>query len=190
VKAWLAGALLLAAFQAWAADMPDGLYAGEADVLLFQQGRVVRGPSGALGGPPVSRSGRASIEGGALVVTWGDGRREAGRYGAAGAACFLWESARFCKVRGFERGARLQGRYSGGYSEGGTERTISVSFEQNGRFALASVETGASIASSRSDSGMYELDGTTLTLQRSRRFVVFLFPDGRLYFDGAVLRPS
>jgi hypothetical protein len=37
---------------------------------------------------------------------------------------------------------------------------------------------------------MYELDGTTLTLQGSRRHVVFLLPDGRVYFDGAVLRPS
>ncbi len=189
MKAGLAGALLLLAAQAWAAAAPNGLYSSEADVLLFEQGRVIRSPSGARGAAPVSRTGRFSNEGGTLAVTWGDGRREAGRYGAAEAGCFLWESARFCKVRGFERGARLQGRYSGGRTEGGTERTISLSFERNGRFALASVETGASLSSSRSQSGMYELDGTTLTLQGSRRHIVFLFADGRIYCDGGVLRP-
>ena len=179
-------ALLLAAAQGWAAGVPDGLYASDADVLLFEQGRVVRSPSGGRAGTAVSRSGRYSLDGGTLVVTWGDGRREAGRYGAAEAGCFLWESARFCKVRGFERGARLQGRYSGGRGEA----TITVSFANNGRFALASTEAGASMSSSRSESSMYELDGTTLTLQGSRRHVVFLFPDGSLYFDGAMLRPS
>jgi hypothetical protein len=186
MKGWLAGALLLAAAQAWAAEVPDGLYASEADVLLFEQGRVIRTPSGSRGSPPAGRLGRLSSEGGNLVVTWADGRREVGRHGTAEAGCFLWESARFCKVRGFERGARIEGRYSGGRGEA----TLTVSFERNGRFALASVESGAATSSSRSESGIYELDGTTLTLQGARRHVVFLFPDGRLYFDGAVLRPS
>ena len=219
----LVAVLLLAAFPALAAGPADGLYlmtrfSGSSlsmDAFLFRKGQVARAPESDVEGFDFAaarsarpdRTGTYGMEGETLVVTWADGKTIASNY-KQDKDCFGWNGGIFCPVKPFAKGARLEGKFSGGQSAGGgaVASSTTISFSPDGSYALSSTGSvspgggvAGSAASSSSETGSYELSGTSLTLRSAggaaKKILVFPYDDGgkgkqpaRLYFGGTMLR--
>ena len=219
----LAVVLLLAAFPAIAAGPADALYlmtrfTGSSlamDAYLFRKGQVARAPESdaesfdfvAAKAAAPDRTGSYRMQGDKLVVAWADGKTVESNYKQDN-ACFGWNGGIFCPVKPFEKGAKLDGKFSGGQSAGGgaVASSTTISFAPDGTYALSSTGSVApggrvsgSAASSSSETGRYELSGTSLTLRSAggapKKVLVFPYDDGgkgpqpsRLYFGGTMLR--
>lgn len=223
-----AAALLFAApSMAFAQEAPaDGLYLMtrfwpstglEVDGFLFQNGQVVRGPSGDLAAfdfdaaraAAPDRVGTYEVSGDTMKVTWASGSvSESGLEPDGG--CFGWDAGLFCPAAPFGSGV-LEGVYEGGASGsaalGFAMNSRTIAFAPDGRYEMASAgsvssetdESTVSGGASGGEAGTYAIDGTVLTLSpdggASQQVVAFPYGenvDGAspewIYFGGTMLK--
>jgi hypothetical protein len=217
--------LLFCSSGAFAAN-PDGLYlmtrswpGSSLEILgwLFKNGQVCSKPMGDLAhfdfqkaaARDPNSTGTYSISGKNMIIKWANGKSETGEL-EPDKSCFFWQMGLFCPADPFQKNAKINGVFSGGASAGygKAANATSITFSSNGTYKLEQVgavhsDTSAGTqlyaGSSGSETGTYDLSGTTLILKssggKSRQIVSFPYDDGtkgpaprRIFFDGAMLK--
>ncbi len=179
-------ALGLLAMAAHAAP-PEGIYlrqemAGNFStaIMVFKGGQVARNPEGdlekfdfaAFKARQPRLVGSYARSGDTLAITWGDGTKIEGRLKPDKNGGFDYRSDAYAAVKPLPRGAKLEGRFTGGASVAGAYGSTVYTFSADGGYARssggsasASTRQGTATASvSRGGKGRWAVSGNRLTL--------------------------
>lgn len=203
------------------ADGPHGLYLMTRfsvgtltlEAYRFNDGTVVRNPVAGVDAIAQERAQRPQdvgsyrMEGGNLVMSFGNEPAVNSAYERDDGGCFSWDAQSFCPVKPFARDAKVDGVYSGGASVGGgaVMSASTVTFRSDGTYSLssaASIKTGTdagTVGSTGAWQGRYRFDENGLTLSpdngAEQRYSSFPYDDGsagpaprRIYFGGGMLK--
>lgn len=183
----LFGVCVLAAANTAQAAPPEGPYlrqemAGNfsTSVLVFKSGQVARSYGGDLEKPDFAalkakRPGDVGVfarNGDTLTITWGDGVKMEGRLKPDSNGGFDYRSDAYAAIKPLPRGAKLEGKFTGGASSAGAYSSSVYTFAPDGGYTHNS---GGSVSASTRQSkvtasansgggGRWKVSGTTLTL--------------------------
>lgn len=208
------------------AAQPDGLYlmtrmnmgsSLEISGWYFKNGQVSNRPTGnlaafdfkAAAAKNPDLTGTYSISGKKMTIKWANGKQSTGDYEPGDHNCFYWDMGSFCPAEPFAKGAKLEGVFEGGTSAGygRVANAHEITFSANGQYKMESaasvkseVSNGTQLAggATGTESGTYQLSGTTMTLSgggKTRQVVAFPYDDGskgpqpnRVFFDAIMLK--
>lgn len=204
---------------------PDGLYlmtrmwSGSFEMRgwYFKNGQVSNEPRGELekfdfkaaAAASPGTTGSYTVSGDSMTIKTADGKQTTAKYEAKDKGCFYWNGGLFCPARPFDKGAKLDGVFTGGASVSGAASAMTLTLSANGQYKLTSAgsattrtsQSTATVSGQGAQSGTYELSGTQLVLKPSegqpRKVLVFQYDDGsklpmphRMFFDGGMLKRS
>lgn len=208
------------------AAQPDGLYmmtrmnmgtSLELKGWYFKNGQVTSRPGGNLASfdfrqaaaKDPNQTGTFAISGNKMTITWANGKQSTGTYEPSDHNCFYWDMGSFCPVQPFGNNVKLDGTFEGGASAGygRVANVTQLTLTSGGTYKLDGVgsitsEVSANsqlyAGSSGSETGTYEINGTTLLLKgggKTRQVLTFPYDDGsrgpqprRLFFDAILMK--
>lgn len=209
------------------AAQPDGLYLMTRMIMgsslelkgwYFKNGQVTSRPVGniasfdfkAAGAKNPGETGTYLISGKQMTITWANGKQSKGDYEPGDHNCFYWDMGSFCPAAPFGKGVKLDGTFEGGASAGygNVANVTQLTLSGSGSYKLDGVGSIKSEVSSNSqlyagasgsETGTYDINGTTLLLKSSggktREVLTFPYDDGskgaaprRLFFDAIMMK--